>query len=175
MSTGDTVTMASLSSSLSDDMKAFYANSEVRTVNHLTYRDKQNWVETLQNDSNTYNYIISPAGVYTRLSIPMEKISQVIEHNMLVDSTWNKDSARMEYKYKRPYVNKAEVRVSVENMTEEEGRNGWLNPAEYMLLIKEGSMSRFFKNKELPSDTCALLGQLTQGVDSVGDAIYYYS
>ena len=158
-----------------NDMKAFYANSEVRTVNHLTYRDKQNWVETLQNDSNTYNYIISPAGVYTRLSIPMEKISQVIEHNMLVDSTWNKDSARMEYKYKRPYVNKAEVRVSVENMTEEEGRNGWLSPAEYMLLIKEGSMSRFFKNKELPSDTCALLGQLTQGVDSVGDAIYYYS
>ncbi len=36
-------------------------------------------------------------------------------------------------------------------------------------------MERFFKNKELPSDTCALLGQLTQGVDSVGDAIYYYS
>ena len=157
------------------DMKAFYANSEVRTVNHLTYRDKRLWVETLQSDSDTYNYIIAPAGVYTRLNIPMKKISQVIEHNMLVDSVWNKDSARMEYKYKRPYVNKAEVRVSVENMDEEDGRNGWLDPAEYMLLIREQSMIRFFKNKELPSDTCALLGQLTQSVDSVGDEIYYYS
>ena len=43
-----------------------------------------------------------------------------------------------------------------------------------MLLIKESSVERFFKNRELPSDTCALLGTLTQGVDSIGDAIYYY-
>ena len=36
-------------------------------------------------------------------------------------------------------------------------------------------MERFFKNRELPTDTCALLGTLTQGTDSLGDAIYYYS
>ena len=44
-----------------------------------------------------------------------------------------------------------------------------------MLLIREESMERFFKNRELPTDTCALLGQLTEGVDSVGNTIYYYS
>lgn len=143
-----------------NDMKAFYANSEVRTVNHLTYRDKKEWVETLQNDSDTYNYIIAPAGVYTRLRVPMTQIA---------------DSIFAKVGEKRPYVNKAEVRVSVENMDKEDGRNGWLTPSKYMLLIRENSTKRFFENKELPSDTCALLGELTQGIDSVGNEIYYYS
>ena len=143
------------------DMKAFYANSEVRTVNQLVYRDKKEWVETLQQDSDTYNYIIAPAGVYTRLSIPMEQIT---------------DKIFTRTELKRPYVNKAEIRVSVMNMDPDNNdRNDWLLPSSHMLLIKEKSMTRFFKNRELPSDTCALLGQLTQGVDSVGDAIYYYS
>ncbi len=143
------------------DMKAFYANSEVRTVNQLVYRDKKEWVETLQQDSDTYNYIIAPAGVYTRLHIPMEQIT---------------DKIFTRTELKRPYVNKAEIRVSVMNMDPDNNdRNDWLLPSSHMLLIKEKSMTRFFKNRELPSDTCALLGQLTQGVDSVGDAIYYYS
>ena len=143
------------------DMKAFYANSEVRTVNQLVYRDKKEWVETLQQDSDTYNYIIAPAGVYTRLRIPMEQIT---------------DKIITRTELKRPYVNKAEIRVSVMNMDPDNNdRNDWLLPSSHMLLIKEKSMTRFFKNRELPSDTCALLGQLTQGVDSVGNAIYYYS
>lgn len=143
------------------DMKAFYANSEVRTVNQLVYRDKKEWVEMLQQDSDTYNYIIAPAGVYTRLRIPMEQIA---------------DKIITRTELKRPYVNKAEIRVSVMNMDPDNNdRNDWLLPSSHMLLIKEKSMTRFFKNRELPSDTCALLGQLTQGVDSVGDAIYYYS
>lgn len=150
------------------DMKAFYANSEVRTVNQLVYRDKKEWVETLQQDSDTYNYIIAPAGVYTRLRIPMEQITDKIIQNMRDPLTGDT--------VKSPYVNKAEVRVSVMNMDPDNNdRNDWLLPSSHMLLIKEKSMTRFFKNRELPSDTCALLGQLTQGVDSVGDAIYYYS
>ena len=146
------------------DMKVFYANSEVRTVNHLDYQDKQVWVENLQKDSDTYNYIIAPAGVYTRLQFPMEQIANSINSYL---------------PEKRPYVNKAAVRVYVENMstgsTTNMTRNDWLRPANYMLLIKESSMERFFKNRELPSDTCALLSQLTQSVDSIGDAIYFYS
>jgi hypothetical protein len=54
-------------------------------------------------------------------------------------------------------------------------RNDWLQPAGYMLLVKEESMERFFKNRELPTDTCALLGTLTQATDSVGNETYYYS
>ena len=80
---------------------------------------------------------------------------------------------------KRAYVNKAEVRVSVENVYSGTAaniqRNDWLQPAKYMLLIREQSMERFFKKKELPSDTCALLSALTQGTDSAGNSIYYYS
>ena len=142
-----------------NDMKAFYANSEVRTVNHLLYQDKKELVETLQNDSDSYNYIIAPAGVYTRLQFPMEQIA---------------DTILMNVGEKRPYVNKAEVMITVDNK-DESGRNGWLSPAEYMLLIRESSMERFFEKRELPTDTCALLGMLTQGTDSVGDTYYYYS
>jgi len=145
------------------DMKAFYANSEVRTVNHLYYQDKQEWVEKLQKDSNTYNYIIAPAGVYTRLRFPIKRIAELIEENTIL---------------KRPYVNKAAVRVRVENKsanTKPTNREEWLAPANHMLLIREESMDRFFAFRELPSDTCALLGQLTQGVDSAGNTIYYYN
>lgn len=147
-----------------NDMKAFYANSEVRTVNHLVYQDKDEWIETLAQDSDTYNYIVAPAGVYTRIRFPMTDIADVINYTMPT---------------KRPYVNKAEVRVQVENKytgsTSSKGRDNWLQPANYMLLIREESMDRFFKKKELPNDTCALLSALTSGVDSVGNTIYYYS
>lgn len=153
------------------DFKAFYANSEVRTVNHLYYEDKKELVEKLQNDSDTYNYIIAPACVYTRLQFPLKEIADTIIKNMRDPLTGDT--------VKWPYVNKAEVRVSVENKftgsTSDKTYNDWIQPASNMLLIREESLERFFVNKELPSDTCALLGTLTQGVDSVGDAIYYYS
>ena len=149
---------------LVSDMKAFYANSEVRTVNHLQYQDKNEWFETLQNDSDSYNYIIAPAGIYTRLEFPMAQIADVIYEKV---------------GEKRPYVNKAEVQVMVNNVftgtTSEVKRNDWLQPAGNMLLIREKSIDRFFENRELPSDTCALLGQLTQGTDSLGNEIYYYT
>ena len=153
------------------DFKAFYANSEVRTVNHLYYEDKKELVEKLQNDSDTYNYIIAPACVYTRLSFPMKEISDAIIQNMCDPVAGDT--------VKWPYVNKAEVRVSVENKftgsSSEKTYNDWMQPSANMLLIREESLERFFINRELPSDTCALLGTLTQGVDSVGNAIYYYS
>lgn len=142
------------------DMKAFYANSEVRTVNHLAYSDKKQFIETLQKDSDTYNYIIAPAGVRTRVQFPLADIERRI-------MTHTPD--------KRPYVNKAELHVSVENMENEKGRDAWVSPAGYMLLIREGSVDRFFNDRELPSDTCALLCQLTKGTDSNGDDVYYYS
>ena len=153
------------------DFKAFYANSEVRTVNHLYYEDKKDLVEKLQNDSDTYNYIIAPACVYTRLQFPLKEIADTIIQNMRDPLTGDT--------VKWPYVNKAEVRVSVENKftgsSSDKTYNDWIQPASNMLLIREESLERFFVNKELPSDTCALLGTLTQGVGSVGDAIYYYS
>jgi hypothetical protein len=76
-------------------------------------------------------------------------------------------------------VNKAAVRVAVENKpvsaTNVSSREEWLSPANHMLLIREESMPRFFVFRELPTDTCALLSALVQGVDSAGNTIYYYN
>ena len=151
------------------DMKPFYANSEVRDVNHLYYEDKEALVEELRQDSDTYNYIIAPAGVHTRITFPMGRIADTIMANM----------KEGDHVTKRPYVNKAQVNIAVENVFEGSSaditRDTWLQPANYMLLIKEENMESFFANKEVPTDTCALLGALTQGTDSVGDNIYYYT
>lgn len=155
------------------DMKAFYANSEVRTVNHLAYPDKKEWIDKLKQDSDSYNYIIAPAGAYTRITFPMARISDSIMQHM----TEIIDGELVETK--RPYVNKAEVRIDVTNKytgsESDKTRNDWLQPSSYMLLIRESSMKRFFENKELPSDTCALLSALVQSTDAAGDAIYYYT
>ena len=151
------------------DMKPFYANSEVRDVNHLYYEDKEALVEELRQDSDTYNYIIAPAGVHTRITFPMGRIADTIMAKM----------KEGDHVTKRPYVNKAQVNIAVENVFQGSSaditRDTWLQPANYMLLIKEENMESFFANKEVPTDTCALLGALTQGTDSVGDNIYYYT
>lgn len=155
------------------DMKAFYANSEIRTVNHLDYPDKKEWIDALLNDSDTYNYIISPAYAYTRVTFPMERIADSIMQHMV-------EKVGDEYiETKRPYVNRAYVRIDVTNKytgsEADKTSDDWLQPAQYMLLIKESSMKRFFSERELPSDTCALLAALIQGTDSKGDAVYYYN
>ena len=155
------------------DMKGFYANSEVRTVNHIHYPDKLAWTNKLKLEADSFNYIVAPAGVYTRLRFPMEDIEASIMNHMETDLG---DGTTL---VKRPYVNKAEVRVDVENVftgsESEYGRKYWLQPAANMLLIRKNSIKRFFENKELPSDTCALLASLTQGTDSLGSTVYYYS
>ena len=160
------------------DMKAFYANSEIRTVNHIYYQDKAEWIDQLKADSATHNYIIAPAGVYTRLTFPMQEMASTIYRELIIDSIEDGEGDYI-YLSKRPYVNLAQVRVDVDNVfsgtSADKTRDDWLQPAANMLLIKEESMERFFSKKELPSDTCALLSTLQQGTDSLGDNTYYYS
>lgn len=155
------------------DMKAFYANSEVRTVNHLAYPDRKEWIEKLQQKSDSFNYIIAPAGAYTRIVFPMARMTDSIMSHMI------EDIDGVTYQTKQPYVNKAEVRIDVTNVYSgsetAKKRNDWLQPSPYMLLIKEESMQRFFDDRELPTDTCALLSALVQGKDDTGEATYYYS
>lgn len=149
------------------DMKAFYANSEVRTINQITYVDKQEWVDEMREDSLTYNYIVAPAGVYTRVVMPLHSIIDSIE-------------TRLEGG-KRPYVNMAQLKVEVYNVKDavvsivDKSRESWLSPAQNMLLVKESSKDRFFSQLEMPSDTCALLATLTQETDSAGAYIYCYN
>ena len=143
------------------DMKAFYANSEVRQINCISYKDQDEVFTQLQKDSSLYNYVISPANIYTRLQFPMKQIQERI--NSRIDG-------------KRPYVNMGKVKVGVSNMsTTVHTRDDWSRPASQMLLIKESAMARVFSKRELPSDSCALLADLTRGTSKEGETEYYYT
>ena len=156
-----------------NDLKVFYANSEVRTVNSIRYIDKAGLLADMQLDS-AYNFITGPAGIFTRISLPVRKMEQSMHANLVETILDNGDTL-----LKRPYVNLAELRVDVENMftgsSSEMTRNDWLQPAPYLLLVKESAAERILAGSEVPTDTCALVGTFTSGVDSVGDPVYYYS
>lgn len=157
-----------------NDIKVFYANSEVRTVNRISYMDKDVLLQNLANDSTRYNYIIGPAGVHTRISLPVRQMEQRMHQN-LIETIFSTGDTLI----KRPYVNLAELRVDVENVFSGSAstltRNDWLQPAPYMLLVREASAERVLKGSEIPTDTCAIVGTLTQGTDSLGNPTYYYS
>ncbi len=144
-----------------NDTKAFYANTEVRQVNRIEYLNKS--VETLKPLVDSINFVVSPANIYTRLSIPMTKMSTDI---------------RTALGNRRPYVNQAKLTVDVLNVytgaAADKTVDDWAQPASYMLLVKESAMERFFNKRELPTDTCALLGTLTSASDSLGNLTYHY-
>lgn len=143
------------------DVKAFYANSEVRQVNCIHYTNQEAAFKAMEADSGQYNYIVSPANIYTRLEFPMKRIQDTINASM---------------EGKRPYVNLAKVKVRVCNYSASaKVPEDWSQPAKEMLLIKESSLNRFFSKRELPSDTCALLAELTKGIDVSGETEYYYT
>ncbi len=144
-----------------NDTKAFYANKEVRQVNRIEYLNSR--LGDLKPMTDSINFIVSPANVYTRLSIPMRDMSQYI---------------KAELGSRRPYVNQAKLTVDVLNVytgaTADKTVEDWAQPANYMMLIKEDAMSRFFEKRELPTDTCALLATLTAGSDTLGNLTYSY-
>ncbi len=143
------------------DIKTFYANSEVRQINCISYKDHKEIFDDLLNKTDLFNYVVAPANIYTRLQFPMAEIQKRI--NSRIDG-------------KRPYVNMGKVKVDVVNVNDKVlNRNDWSQPASKMLLIKESAMNRFFTKRELPSDTCALLADLTKGTNKLGSTEYYYT
>ena len=141
----------------------FYANSEVRTINHICYTNST--FEDLSKKQDSVSYIVSPASMYTSLSIPMKAMADTI---LLKDEMQNK----------RPYVNMAQLKIDVLNVysgqTSQKTSDDWAQPATYMLLLKQSAAERFFSKKEVPSDTCAILSSLLTGTDSIGNTTYYY-
>ena len=143
------------------DVKDLYANAEVRQVNVIRYDNKNTVYEYLQKDSDLFNYVLAPANMYTRLTIPMDAMSQSITQGV---------------GEKRPYVNMAKLRLYVGNVVESKTNrmnDAWAQPVQYMLLVKESAVTRFFMNKELPMDTCALLASLSS-LAGGSDVKYYY-
>ena len=144
-----------------NDVKSFYANSEVRQVNRIEHTDQDAIYKQLSADSSQYSYVVAPANIYTRLSFPMGKMQSIIGSRI---------------GEKRPYVNMAKVKVAVCNKADQVSTcDDWSQPSGHMLLIKESALNRFFSKRELPSDTCAILGELTKGTNKTGDTEYYYS
>lgn len=145
-----------------NDVKGFYASTEVRQINRYELINPQ--MDDLVNTTDSIDYIVSPGYIFTSLNIPMQMMSDTILHS--IDN-------------KRAYVNQAKIYVEVLNYYEgsktDMARDDWAQPSQYMLLIKETALGRFFREKELPSDTCAILGTLTYQTDSVSNKHYYYS
>lgn len=146
------------------DIKAFYANTEVKQVNRYIYPDREQIISQLDAVQDT-NFIVSPANIYTRLTLRMDSILNTIE-DRLGDSN--------DY---RVYVNRANLTVDVlySSETSARPRDNWDTPATYMLLIKEDYMETFFAKNHLPSDTAALLATLTATTDSLANVSYTYS
>lgn len=147
-----------------NDVKAFYANSEVRQINRYLYPDREQVLEDLSLRIDT-NYIVSPANIYTRLSLSMDSVFNRIQNQLGDEDDY------------RVYVNRANLTVDVLYDAEQNStrpRDQWDLPAEHMLLIREDKMESFFAKNELPVDTTAILSSLITAVDSLGNISYSY-
>lgn len=147
------------------DIKAFYANSEVKQVNRYIYPDRQNVIRQLDMVQDT-DFIVSPANIYTHLSLHIDTILRRMETQL---------GSEQDY---RIYVNRATLTLDVlynADNTSTRPRDTWDKPATYMMLIKEDYMETFFAKNHLPSDTAAIIGTLTATTDSLANVSYSYS
>lgn len=146
------------------DSKSFYANEEVRQVNRYIYPDRQSVLNHYTAIKDT-SYIVSPANIYTRLSVRLDSIYQRM------------DSQLGESEEYRVYVNRANITIDVlysDSLTERP-RDNWEKPAPYMMLIKEDKFESFFANNERPTDTIALVAALAAHTDSLNNPSYSYT
>ena len=145
------------------DVKGFYANSEVRQINRYELINTQ--LDILEALEDEVDFVVSPGYIFTRLRIPMKQMADAVLREIGDD--------------KRAYVNRARLDVEIINVLEEEAdkyeRDYWAQPCNYMLLIKEDAIDRFFSSNELPTDSCALLESITVRTDSLEETHYFYS
>lgn len=147
------------------DTRSFYVNEEVRQVNRYVYPNRKNILAEYAQIKDT-NYIISPANIYTQLSISMDSIFNRIKTRLGEDT----ESYRV-------YVNRANLTVDVLYSDSVTGRprDNWDSPATHMMLIKEDRLQTFFAKNELPSDTVAIVATLAYSADSSGKTTYNYT
>lgn len=138
--------------------KGYYANSEVRQINRFEHSGRENNLQA----TDSVNYIVSPANIYTTVSLPMRKLRDSIEANM---------------GDRRVYLNAATIKVEVAGYQDYDAENAltWLQSPSYMMLIKESAFDNFFMEGGLLSDTCAIAASVTTTQNSNGDNVLYYS
>ena len=141
------------------DSKVLYANSEVKQLCHYEYTNRDDVLSSLKQDT-ACGYVLSPANIYTRLTIPTTYLMARIDSGVQ-DRT--------------PYINLARLRIDVLNGGSKGGKeDNWARPANYMLLTLENAYDLIFKDAKLPTDTTALLGTLTSTFNSVSGVYDYY-
>ena len=147
------------------DTKSFYVNEEVRQVNRYVYPNRQEILNQYTQVKDT-NYIVSPANIYTKLSIRMDSIFNRIDEQFYNDSTLYS-----------VYVNKANLTVDVLYSDSVTGRprDNWDAPATYMMLIKENHLNDFFSKNTVPSDSVAIVASLSASTDTLGNIAYGYT
>lgn len=147
-----------------NDTRAFYANEEVRQVNRYSYPNRQSILTHYSQVSDT-NYIVSPANIYTELSVRIDSIYERI--NQQIGDT-------SEY---RVYVNKADLNIDVLYSDSATGRprDRWDTPASHMMLIQKEEIKTFFSKNEMPSDSVAIIAALTATSDTLGNINYKYT
>ena len=133
----------------------FPANQEARQVNRIQHNDRAAVVQ----NRDSVNYISSPANTYTKVSVPLSRIQQRLKGGI---------------SGKALSINSAVLKVEITEMQLDTASQ---HPVpHYLLLIKEDSKNRFFKNRELPSDTCGIKGDFSYSqIGTTGVYKYYYS
>jgi hypothetical protein len=135
------------------------ANSEVRQVNRILHPDTTAIKQRMSLAENQgYNFISSPANIYTRINVPLKSMAE-----------------KMNFNGKRLTINSCMLRVDIvendrdDNVIEQ-------NPISKLMIIKESAMNDFFKDRELPSDTLAIVSSYSYETDTLtDDVVYYYS
>lgn len=134
----------------------FPANSWFRQVNRIQHPDIAETKARLSSAQyNKFNFLSSPANINTKVILPLERIAQRINTNG-----------------KRLNFNGGTLRIDIDKSEIVDGIEQSM--VANALLIKESAVERFFTNKELPSDTCAILSTLTYEINQDNDSIEYY-
>ena len=153
-----------LNDTIIHDTRSFYANEEVRQVNRFTYPNRQSILQQYSQVKDT-NYIVSPANIYTELTVQMDEIYNRIDAQL-------GDTAAY-----RVYINKADLTIDVLYSDSVTGRprDNWDKPASYMMLIQKEEMNKFFSTNKTPSDSVAIITSLSASADSLSNVTYQYS
>ena len=159
-----TMNRAQLNDTIIHDTRSFYANEEVRQVNRFTYPNRQSILQQYSQVKDT-NYIVSPANIYTELTVQMDEIYNRIDAQL-------GDTAAY-----RVYINRADLTVDVlySDSVTDRPRDNWDAPASHMMLIQKEKMAEFFSTNKTPSDSVAIITSLSATTDSLSNVIYQYS
>jgi hypothetical protein len=142
------------STAIVNDYLLFPANAEVRQVNRVLHPNRN----IVVNPDINSNYISSPSNLQTRIGLPLNKIQKRLNTGI---------------NGKKLTINSAIIKIEVTDTEQDTLLHPIVN---YLLIIKESAIDRFFNNNELPSDTCAVLAQYNSTqIGTTGVYEHYYT